>query len=423
MLEVSYQALAKLRLRAKFLPQFIRTSNAHILHMLLKASRATRARILPRGTPFSTNYLASRSAAIFHTLQAKVNLRLRTKFLISLILITSGLTCAALLVVGHTAQAEAQRQIEEEAHNAILTFQVMQHQHQVALQHKADLLAALALMRNGDATAIQDASQDPWQSEDCNLFLLADAGGRVVALHTAGEEFPANTAEGLLQKSLRGKKLDGWWFDGQRLYQVVLRPVFGGADQSHARLGTVVVGRAIDGSAANELRRISSSQVAFRYGKKIIVSTLAPFDEANLEQQFGDRAIPKLLQIDHEKYLASSEDLTPGTSDGISLIVLKSYDDAITFLNRLNRLLLGLFFVAAIVGAGLVFFVSDTFTRPLASLVGGVRALEQGNFNYPLEAHGEDEVAQVTRAFDDMRTTLRRNQSQREELEGQLRQS
>ncbi|MGH9864296.1 MAG: ATP-binding protein, partial [Candidatus Acidiferrales bacterium] len=34
-----------------------------------------------------------------------------------------------------------------------------------------------------------------------------------------------------------------------------------------------------------------------------------------------------------------------------------------------------------------------------------------------------DEVAQVTRAFDDMRTTLRRNQSQREELEGQLRQS
>ncbi|HET6199853.1 MAG TPA: ATP-binding protein [Candidatus Acidoferrales bacterium] len=361
--------------------------------------------------------------ARFRATQARLDLKLRTKFLISLILITSGLTCATLLVVGRTAKEEAQRQIEEEASNTVMTFQVMQHQHEIALQHKADLLAALAMMRNGDATTIQEASEDPWQSEDCNLFLLADASGKVVALHTAGEQFPANTAESLLQKSFHSKQADGWWFSGQRLYQVVVRPVFGDTDQKHARVGTVVVGRAIDGNAVNELRRISSSEVAFRYGKTIIVSTLAPFDEDNLEQQVGSGTVPNLLRIDNEKYLASSKDLTDATDGGISLIVLKSYDGATIFLNHLNRLLLGLFLVAAIVGAALVFLISDTFTRPLASLVGGVRALEQGDFAYPLEADGGDEVAQVTRAFDGMRTTLQRNQSQREELEGQLRQS
>ena len=370
-----------------------------------------------------TNYVAGPSIELFRQRQAKLNLRLRTKFLISLILITSGLTCATLLVVGRTAKAEAQRQIQEEASNTVMTFQVMQHQHEIALQHKADLLAALAMMRNGDATTIQEASEDPWQSEDCNLFLLADASGKVVALHTAGEQFPANTAESLLQKSFHNKQTDGWWFSGQRLYQVVVRPVFGDADQHHARMGTVVVGRAIDGNAVNELHRISSSEVAFRYGKTIIVSTLAPLDEDNLEQQVSSGAVPNFLQIGNEKYLASSKDLTAGTKGDISLIVLKSYDSATTFLNRLNRLLLGLFLVAAIVGATLVFLISDTFTRPLASLVGGVRALEQGDFTYPLEADGGDEVAQVTRAFDGMRTTLQRNQSQREELEGQLRQS
>ncbi|MGH9732331.1 MAG: ATP-binding protein, partial [Candidatus Acidiferrales bacterium] len=205
-------------------------------------------------------------------------------------------------------------------------------------------------------------------------------------------------------------------------YQVVVRPVFGEADQKHVRLGTVVVGRAIDDNAVNELRRISSSDVAFRYGKTIIVSTLAPLDEDNFEQQVGNRAVPNFLQIGNEKYLASSNDLTAGVN-GISLIVLKSYDGTTTFLKRLNRLLLGLFLVAAIVGAALVFLISDTFTRPLAALVGGVRALEQGDFTYPLEADGGDEVAQVTRAFDGMRTTLQKNQTQREELEGQLRQS
>jgi signal transduction histidine kinase/ActR/RegA family two-component response regulator len=379
-------------------------------------------RCLSGSTVLWRNYVARPSTKLLRECQAKVNLRLRTKFLISLILITSGLTCATLLVVGRTAKDEAQRQIEEEASNTVMTFQVMQHQHEIALQHKADLLAALAMMRNGDATTVQEASEDPWQSEDCNLFLLADARGRVVALHTAGEEFPASTAETLLQKSFRSKQADGWWFSGQRLYQVVARPVFGEADQKRVRLGTVVVGRAIDDNAVNELRRISSSEVAFRYGKTIIVSTLAPLDEDNFEQQVAGRSVPNFLQIGNEKYLASSSDLTAGVN-GISLIVLKSYDGTTTFLKRLNRLLLGLFLVAAIVGAALVFLISDTFTRPLAALVGGVRALEQGDFTYPLEADGGDEVAQVTRAFDGMRTTLQKNQTQREELEGQLRQS
>ena len=255
------------------------------------------------------NHVARPSAELFRECQTKLNLRLRTKFLISLILITSGLTCATLLVVGRTAKDEAQRQIQEEAGNTVMTFRVMQHQHEIALQHKADLLAALAMMRNGDATTIQEASEDPWQSEDCNLFLLADASGKVVALHTAGENFPANTAESLLQKSFHSKQTNGWWFSGRRLYQVVVRPVFGDADQHHARLGTVVVGRAIDGNAVNELHRISSSEIAFRYGKTIIVSTLAPLDEDNLEQQVGSGAVPSFLQIGNEKYLASSKEI------------------------------------------------------------------------------------------------------------------
>jgi len=59
-----------------------------------------------------------------------------------------------------------------------------------------------------------------------------------------------------------------------------------------------------------------------------------------------------------------------------------------------------------------VFVISDTFTRPLANLVGGVRALEHGDFNYTLEARGGDEVAEVTNAFKKMRSTLRTTQYQ-----------
>ena len=51
------------------------------------------------------------------------NLRLRTKMLLWLVLFTAALTSATLLVVRHSAQALVQRQIEQDARNAVLTIQ------------------------------------------------------------------------------------------------------------------------------------------------------------------------------------------------------------------------------------------------------------------------------------------------------------
>jgi signal transduction histidine kinase len=63
-----------------------------------------------------------------------------------------------------------------------------------------------------------------------------------------------------------------------------------------------------------------------------------------------------------------------------------------------------------LIGSGLVFLISYTFTRPLASLVEGVRALEHGDFYHPLDPRGSDEVAELTSAFDRMRASLLKTQ-------------
>src|SRR5437667_5116657 len=101
----------------------------------------------------------------------------------------------------------------------------------------------------------------------------------------------------------------------------------------------------------------------------------------------------------------------------VRLTVLKSYDQATAFLDSLNRLLLALGLAAVIGGSALVFFISHTFTRPLGSLVAGVRALEGGDFRYSLDARGSDEVAEVTRAFKRMRDSLLKTQQELLETE------
>ncbi len=99
------------------------------------------------------------------------------------------------------------------------------------------------------------------------------------------------------------------------------------------------------------------------------------------------------------------------------LSVLKSLRSGDAFLDSLNRLLLALGLAAVLGGSALVFFISHTFTRPLGNLVAGVRALEKGDFTYALDASGGDETAEVTGAFNRMRSSLRTTQQELLEAE------
>jgi signal transduction histidine kinase/ActR/RegA family two-component response regulator len=351
------------------------------------------------------------------------HLRLRTKLLLSFVLLSAGLTCSTLLVVRRSAQAQMQHQIEQDARNATLMFQVMEHQRQMALSRKADLLASLAYMRNGDTTAIEEASEDPWRSDDCDMFALADKKGKIVALHSTASVFPTAVAQVMLHHSLNSGGSYAWWINGKNVYQVVLQRFYDGPPLKSNLLGTVVVGRSMDTRTASDLGRISSSQIIFRYGKDVVVSTLSALQEQEVVGQLQDQSTQEQVYIGNERFLTSLVELTPGTFPTANVIILKSYKEAAAYLARLNRLLLGLGLVAVLAGGMLIYVISDTFTRPLAVLLKGVHALKEGNFTYPIEARGGDELAEVTRAFDGMRGTLQQNEAQREQLEEQLRQA
>jgi len=188
-------------------------------------------------------------------------------------------------------------------------------------------------------------------------------------------------------------------------------------------MGAVVVGREIDPARAKDLGRILASEVVFQAGEDLRVSSLSAVGEQQIAAQLKTGAKPGEARLGPKHFYTSSLELLAGAHPKLSLIVLKSDEEALASLGRLNHLLVGLGLVVVLAGVTLVYVISDTFTKPLGSLVEGVRALEEGDFTYPLTAAGGDEVARVTRAFESMRDTLERNQEQREQLEEQLRQA
>ncbi len=344
-------------------------------------------------------------------------LRLRTRFLLSMLLITTGLTTISLLLVQRSIHAVTYgKALRSTSRNSVAAFQDFRHERETMLTSDVALLADLpitrAIMTGSDPFTIQDASQGISQIAASDLFVLIDRGGRVVALHTKTPGFTREAAEKYFQLSLdddRGET-SHWWLGEHHLYQTFVEPIYRGSKTDGTLLGFLVIGYEINDRLAELVGKVAGSKVAFSCGNEILGTTLTPTQakDGSIQELIGGSVHddPKDVEIGTERFLATSLVLSGSRLTPVRLSVLGSYDQATKFVDQLNRYLLLLGLVAILVGSGLVFFISHTFTRPLGSLVDGVRALEGGDFHHPLDSRGRDEVAELTRAFDRMRTSL-----------------
>ena len=345
-------------------------------------------------------------------------MRLRTRFLLSMLLIIAGLTTTSLLLVRRSVESNVRQSIGVNLRNSVAAFQDFRHERETMLTGDVALLADLpitrAVMTSADPVTIQDASRDVWQIARFDLFVLVDSRGKVVALHTKTPGFSREAAEKYFQQSLdedRGET-SHWWLGDHHLYQIFVEPIYRGSKTEGTLLGFLVVGYEIDDRLAASVSKVAGSQVAFSVGDEVVASTLPPEQRNDLQSLITGSAQeePREIQIGRERFLATSLQLSGSRTAPVRLSVLGSYDQATKFVDQLNRYLLLLGFAAILVGSALVFFVSHTFTRPLGNLVTGVRALESGDFHHPLDKTGGDEVAELTLAFERMRASLLKTQ-------------
>jgi signal transduction histidine kinase len=360
------------------------------------------------------------------------NIRLRTKFLLSLLAISAGLTAATLLIVSYSVRKRVRENIGEDVRNSVTNYQSFQAQQEEALTRSAALLANLpnvrALMTTEDAATIEDASTDVWKLSGSDLLVLANRTGSIVALRASASGLDSSTAQGLLRQSLDRSESKGWWFGGGHLYEVRIQPIYFGAPSQNMTVGLLAVGHEVNSRAAGEFASVASSEVAFNYEGAPVASTLSPELQSELARQIREHAQnpsgdAQEIQLGSELYLAKTVNLSPEGGPLVSLTVLKSFDKATLFLGELNRVLIGLGVFSILAGSALVLWISHTYTRPLAGLVAGVRALGQGDFSYPLNTPGGDEVAEVTDAFIRMRHSLESTQHEQKQLEERLRQA
>jgi signal transduction histidine kinase/CheY-like chemotaxis protein len=358
-------------------------------------------------------------------------IRLRTKFLISLLAISAGLTAATLFTVSYSVEKRIRDDIRVDLENSVSNYRRFERQRRESLARSAQLLASLpnirALMTTHDSATIQDGSAEVWRMSGADLLLMADRAGNVAALRTKTGGLSQTDAQALLRKSLDSGEDRGWWFGGGHLYETWVQPIYFGAPGAGSTLGFLVIGHEIQDRAAYDFSNIVTGDIAYFDGGVLVASTLNAQQKSDLEilcrNYSGGQLTAKEIQLGRERFLVSTVVLSDNGDASVTLSIFKSLDRATSFLRDLNRVLIGLGVLSVLGGSVLVFLISGTFTRPLENLVGGVHALERGDFAYPLEVTSGDEVAEVTAAFDRMRDNMRKSQSEQKALEERLRQA
>lgn len=340
-----------------------------------------------------------------------ISVTLRTKFLLALIAISALITTAVLLVVRERVAIRAREELVAALDTSIVSFDRLQRQREFTLERSAALLAALptlkALMTSDHPDTIQDASETFWRLAGSQVFVLTDREGTISAFHTRTPEFPRAAAQAALRRYLTGGNAQDWWFGGGHLFEVFLQPVSLGDAATGYPIGLLAVGYEINQAVATDISGVASGDVAFAYDHQLVVHTVRPDDVGDLARLVAAAEIPpgvaRETPLGAEQFLARTVSLARGTQAPVTLTVLKSLAGTSAFLQNLNRWILTIGVAGIAVGSLLVFLVSTTFTRPLGRLVAGVKALERGDFEYPLDGRGGDEVSTLTRAFDQMR--------------------
>ena len=335
---------------------------------------------------------------------------LRTRLLVSLLAVVSLLTAAVLALVQVRMRAHVWEDLASalRSESAVYT-KVEEARRQQAEQSVAlisDLPSLKALMSTHDPATIQDGSESILRTTGAELLLLEDSKGELLALHSTIEPVSLPLGKSLLLNST-GKH--DWWLLNGHLYCLNFAPITAGAGAELRTLGRIGLGHEVTPQSVAGGEALKSGALIFERAGGVLISSLdrslwPDFQYWLQKPTTGPSKSIQEVDIGGERYLLSFIELSG--DHPVRLYALRSYDQATSFLRSLNQMLLALGAIAVLTGAVVGFVLSRQITRPLEDLVSASRQMEKGDFTYQLHVKGKDEVAELTRAFEQMRKSL-----------------
>lgn len=258
----------------------------------------------------------------------------------------------------------------------------------LVLSRMPDVRAAFS---TGDEATIRDTAGEIWEkiARRDAFFLVTDPRG--IVLSSLGG-FPVLTARDFpaVVDAARQfpKQASGFLPHGDRMYQVVITPVYVAAAREPALLNVLVAGFEVNHDLARELRdSTGGSDFVFLAGGKVIASTLK------------DNA------ADYRQFATQLADLR-GNPVG-ELRVLRSFDAARRRIAEFRTVIAIAWGIAVLAGLLLTYVLARRILRPVQALDRAATELSKGNYDVAVQVSGKDEIGRLAETFNAMAASIR----------------
>jgi signal transduction histidine kinase len=352
-----------------------------------------------------------------------MRVRLHWKILVATVLPLLLLTAAALWTSNRSISTQAQKNIREDLLRSATVFEDM-----MATRSEELTIASQVIVQDPKffsvltlpvpatdpelrATA-EGVAADFNAITHADLFMVFDGAGRLVA--SVGR-VPVGDRDWkpLVSHVQGGGSRSSILVDGGKHFQVTVTAVRAG----NRPVGALLLGAEIGRALAERLRSLTRSEVTFVSDGTVTGSTLeSSEDRARLAAAIAHRADSQAAAEGHVFELGHSRSTyvtvvrnihgsLPG--QGQVFAMQRSLETETAFLAPMRLALIEIGLVAVLVSLLVGYAISRGVTAPVRALVRGAEEMERGNYDYPLEVRGRDEVGYLTLRFREMRQQQR----------------
>ncbi|HTS46664.1 MAG TPA: ATP-binding protein [Bryobacteraceae bacterium] len=347
----------------------------------------------------------------------------RLSLLWKILIPTSLVMTAAFAITGWLVQrsvvSSTYAGVEQEARASFQAYDSLWKARANLLASLSQILSTSDVIRRafgtGDQATIQDTAGELWSkvSSEDEFFLVSDAQGRTIASLGGEAAFVPRDDLSMVRsaRSLFPKQASGFVTRGDRLFQVVVTPVYVQSPNGPALLNVLVAGYRVDQRVAQTLKdSTGGSEFVFVSNGRVVTSTLAPAVAAAIA--------PRLLNISSisevSDFLALPQPLPDVSGAPVGqLFILRSFAGARQRLMALQRQIIALWLLALVAALAVTYLVARKIMQPVAELDRAAAEIAKANYDYHVPVHSQDELGRLAETFQTMCDSIRRA---REEL-------
>lgn len=285
-----------------------------------------------------------------------------------------------------------------------------------ALSNMSDVRRAF---QTNDRATIQDTAAEFWsrvaQNSGGGIFLVTDPQGEVIA--SLGGKLPDRGKFGVVRDAARRfpEQSDGFSYEGGRLYELVVTPVYVQTQSGPGLLNVLVAGFPVDEDVARDLKdRTGGSEFVFLAGGLPVASTLSEAETRPIAEQYRRSSDVQDLRLPNAEFAVLGTTLRDfsGAPAG-DLLILHNYDSIRRDLNALETRLFLIWLAAVIAGLAVSVLLARRILRPIRQLDQAAALIAGESYGAQVPVHGDDELGRLARTFNAMSGSI---QSAREEL-------